>query len=100
MAGKHSGCSSLVGELTGHTGAGIESISHFWERWRNQSQFPLTKETLLAGREEEKNTLNGILSEKKEQIIIRADSQEEAIAFACASLIEMGHENIAACITT
>lgn len=88
------------GELTGHTGAGIESISHFWERWRNQSQFPLTKETLLAGREEEKNTLNGFLSEKKEQIIIRADSQEEAIAFACASLIEMGHENIAACITT
>lgn len=88
------------GELTGHTGAGIESISHFWERWRTQSQFPLTKETLLAGREEEKNTLNGFLSEKKEQIIIRADSQEEAIAFACASLIEMGHENIAACITT
>lgn len=88
------------GELTGHTGAGIESISHFWERWRNQSQFPLTKETLLAGREEEKNTLNGFLSEKKEQIIIRADSQEEAIAFACANLIEMGHENIAACITT
>ncbi|AKE12423.1 hypothetical protein [Serratia liquefaciens] len=88
------------GELTGHTGAGIESISHFWEQWRNQSQFPLTKETLLAGREEEKNTLNGFLSEKKEQIIIRADSQEEAIAFACSSLIEMGHENIAACITT
>ncbi|EOX8480894.1 hypothetical protein AIT98_004189 [Salmonella enterica subsp. indica] len=88
------------GELTGHTGTGIESISHFWERWRNQSQFPLTKETLLAGREEEKNTLNGFLSEKKEQIIIRADSQEEAIAFVCASLIEMGHENIAACITT
>ncbi|HDT6013348.1 TPA: hypothetical protein QHC34_005548, partial [Raoultella ornithinolytica] len=84
----------------GRTGAGIESISHFWERWRTQSQFPLTKETLLAGREEEKNTLNGFLSEKKEQIIIRADSQEEAIAFACASLIEMGHENIAACITT
>lgn len=69
-------------ELTGRTGAGIESISHFWERWRTQSQFPLTKETLLAGREEEKNTLNGFLSEKKEQIIIRADSQEEAIAFA------------------
>ncbi|EPY7438582.1 hypothetical protein ACXEJ7_002466 [Klebsiella quasipneumoniae] len=88
------------GELTGHTGAGVESISHFWERWRNQSQFPLTKETLLAGREEEKNTLNGFLSEKKGQIIIRADSQEEAIAFACASLIEMEHENIAACITT
>lgn len=88
------------GELTGHTGAGIESISHFWERWRNQSQFPLTKETLLAGREEEKNTLNGFLSEKKPQIIIRADSQEEAIAFACASLIEMGHEHTAACITT
>jgi hypothetical protein len=41
-------------ELTGRTGAGIESISHFWERWRTQSQFPLTKETLLAGREEEK----------------------------------------------
>lgn len=89
-----------LGELTGHTGTGIESISHFWEQWRNQSQFPLTKETLLAGREEEKNTLNGFLSEKKEQIIIRADSQEEAIAFACASLIEVGHENIAACITT
>ncbi|EOB2447265.1 hypothetical protein ACIL3P_000178 [Escherichia coli] len=88
------------GELTGHTGAGIESISHFWERWCSQSQFPLTKETLLAGREEEKNTLNGFLSEKKEQIIIRADSQEEAIAFTCASLIEMGYENIAACITT
>jgi hypothetical protein len=30
-------------ELTGRTGAGIESISHFWERWRTQSQFPLTK---------------------------------------------------------
>lgn len=28
-------------ELTGRTGAGIESISHFWERWRTQSQFPL-----------------------------------------------------------
>ncbi|WP_246593360.1 hypothetical protein [Photorhabdus akhurstii] len=87
-------------EITGHTGAGIESISHFWERWCNQSQFPLTKDTLLAGREEEKNTLNDFLSDKKEQIIIRADSQEEGIAFACASLIEMGHENISACITT
>ncbi|WP_455811266.1 hypothetical protein [Pseudomonas graminis] len=88
------------GELTGYTGAGIESISHFWERWRNQSQCSLTKETLLAGREKEKKTLDGFLSDKKEQVIIRADSQEEAIAFVCASLIEMGHENIAACITT
>ncbi|MDV1102044.1 hypothetical protein RZP76_28470, partial [Raoultella ornithinolytica] len=57
--------------LTGRTGAGIESISHFWERWRTQSQFPLTKETLLAGREEEKNTLNSFLSEKKEKHYVK-----------------------------
>ncbi|EOD0153359.1 hypothetical protein ACI8OI_003313 [Salmonella enterica] len=60
----------------------------------------VNKRNFAGGQRRGKNTLNGFLSEKKEQIIIRADSQEEAIAFACASLIEIGHENIAACITT
>ncbi|WP_228350962.1 MULTISPECIES: hypothetical protein [Limnobaculum] len=88
------------GELIGHIGAGVESVSHFWERWRNQSRIPLTKEALLAGRENEVKSLDRCLLDEKEHIVIKADSQEEAIAFACARLIEQGYENVSACITS
>jgi hypothetical protein len=55
--------------------------------------------TLLAGREEEKNTLNGFLSEKKNKLL-SGQTVRKRLSLLPVPAIEMGHENIAACITT
>lgn len=88
------------GENLGLSGSGIESIASYWETWRSQTQLQLTAEALLAGREEAKRAFGEALSKTPPLIAIEADSRDEAVAFACAQLLDHGQGDYAACITS
>jgi hypothetical protein len=88
------------GELLGLSGAGIESVHFFWERWRVQSKLPLSAAALLANRDSESSRFDGLLHQRPPTVAVRADSKDEALAFACARLIATGRAGGAACVTT
>lgn len=89
-----------LGEVLGLSGHGIESLERYWENWRHQTRYPLTKATIFTGREAVKEALSQALSKSPRLIAIQADSREEAVAFACAQMLENGEADRAACVIT
>lgn len=77
-------------ELLGLSGSGIESLDSFWQRWRGQSRFRLTTEALLAGRGDAARRFDELISSQASVVAVEADSQEEAVAFACVRLAAVG----------
>lgn len=88
------------GEQLGLQGAGIESISTYWDTWRNQTKIPITTEAISTDRESCVEALRDALSKAPPLIVLEADSTEEAVAFICAELIAIDLTDAAACITS
>lgn len=84
----------------GITGYGIDSVENYWDHWRHQSNPALTASALLIGRENPLQELRDHIEKRKGSITVVADSQSEAVAFVCASLIEDGHSLRAVCVTS
>lgn len=87
-------------ELLGLSGTGIESADNFWQRWRSQSRHQLTPEALLVDRDSAAQRFDELISTQTPIISVEADSQEEAVAFACLRTAALGLSSVAACITT
>ncbi|MBI5313459.1 MAG: hypothetical protein HZB28_10160 [Methylocystis sp.] len=88
------------GEQLGLSGIGIESVARYWENWRAQTQIPLTSDALETGRDQAKNSFGDVLAKLPPLIGIEADSSEEAVAFACSVLLELGYADLACCVTS
>jgi len=93
------GVALWFGELIGIAGAGCESVERSWQRWSTQTRLALTAKALFRGRELERLALQSALASKSPIIHIRADSCEEAVAFACAHLLQGDESQVAATIT-
>jgi len=87
------------GELINIAGAGCESIERSWQRWCSQTRLTLTATAFFSGREQERLAFQSALDCKTPFIHIQADSCEEAVAFACAHLLQSGESHAAATIT-
>lgn len=94
------GVALWFGEILGVSGGGISSVSKYWANWSNQTRPPITTEVLLAGRESERSEFNKAISQKNTLVAIEADSREEAVAFACAELIELALHDVSGCVSS
>lgn len=75
-------------EELGLTGDGVESLSRYWQIWAHQCNPVITAEALFRDRE---NICDLLLERVQQQfssnIIVSADSTEEAVAFTVATLM-------------
>jgi hypothetical protein len=94
------GVSLWFGELLGLSGSGVSSIGRYWDTWRTQSKPTLTTQALLLKRESAISAFHKAVSSSQPLIVIEGDSREEAIAFACAQLLETGQADQAACVSS
>jgi hypothetical protein len=77
----------------GLTGPGVESPSRFWESWAHQADPQITKDALFVDREHGRASLVAALKQRiagtgSDSIGVKADSAEEAAAFACAAVLD------------
>ncbi len=77
----------------GLTGPGVESPARYWESWAHQTDPQISKEALFVDRERGRNELVAALKRRiagsgADSISVKADSAEEAAAFACAVLLD------------
>ena len=80
-------------EELGLVGDGVESPTHFWQTWANQSAPPIKKHTFFADRQDTQDRLLTGLRKRIDKsdnkiFAIRADSTDEAVAFVCAALLD------------
>jgi hypothetical protein len=92
--------SMWFGELLGLTGSGVSSVESYWETWRNQSGPALTSAAIFSQRDAAISAFRNALSESKPIVVVEADSREEAIAFTCAQLLDVGQADHAICVTS
>lgn len=79
-------------ETLGLAGPGVESPERYWDAWSKQSEPPITPDVFFVDREKICEQLISKLQEHLEEgttdpLTIQADSVEEAVAFACASIL-------------
>jgi hypothetical protein len=85
------------GEILGLHGPGVQSLERLWSTWSEQTRRPVTAGAILAGREQVRDQLLKRLAGDDGPITLRADSVEEAAAFAAA--IQLGTPNQALVVT-
>jgi hypothetical protein len=83
----------------GLMGEGVESLAKAWEDWAQQSDPPISTDALLTDREGARERFVGEVTERIEgrrsdPVALKADSVEEAAAFASAVLL--AHPNLSA----
>jgi hypothetical protein len=88
-----------LGEQLGIAGVGMNSVESWWERWAGQTRHAITPEAILGGRDGACAELARSLEGHPAFVGIRADSAEEAAAFACAALIAAGQADRAAVVS-
>lgn len=81
------------GEELGLMGPGVESIQRCWDNWSKQCDPRITTEAFLHGRTNVRDRfIDGIRHHlddgQRHPYVIRADSVDEAAAFACAALLD------------
>jgi len=74
------------------TGQGVESIQKHWDDWSKQSDVQISAEAFIIGRENIRDRFvqdlqQRLAAKQTDPYSIRADSVEEAAAFACAALL-------------
>ena len=78
-------------EYLGLLGPGVESLEHYWLRWSKQCSPSITKEAFFTDRDATREKLQTIITEigsaEGKYITIRADSVDEAAAFATATFL-------------
>jgi hypothetical protein len=77
----------------GLTGAGVESPARYWESWAHQANPRITKDALYIDRDRGRTNLVAALKQRiagtgADSISVKADSAEEAAAFACAAVLD------------
>lgn len=88
-----------LSELMDIAGADIHSIETWWARWATQTRHEISSGALFTGRDEARADLMTLLESRPDFIGIRADSAEEAAAFACAALLASGTQHAAAVVS-
>lgn len=94
------GVSLWFGELLGLSGSGVTSVARYWETWRGQSSPALTSAAISSKRDAAASAFREALASALPLVVIEADSREEAVAFACAQLLDIGQEDHAVCVTS
>jgi len=79
-------------EELGLIGPGVESVEKHWEDWSQQSRPAITSDALFIDRQNTRDRFLADLqkrfeADQPEPYTIRADSVDEATAFACAALL-------------
>ena len=77
-------------ERLGIAGPGIHPPEQWWQRWAEQTAPAITREAAFAGRDVARDRLVQLFTERPSLIGLRADSAEEAAAFACAVALSVG----------
>ena len=77
----------------GLTGPGVESPARYWESWAHRADPQITKEALYIDRDRGRTNLVAALRQRiagtgSDSISVKADSAEEAAAFACATVLD------------
>ncbi|WIW88095.1 hypothetical protein K3M67_14200 [Sphingobium sp. V4] len=85
------------GEELGIAGPGVESLAAYLEKWGAQCKPKIMPDALLTGRVDQMAKLAGRIDQihsgtARDPLAIKADSVEEAVAFAAAALIP--HEQL------
>jgi hypothetical protein len=80
------------GEELGIVGSGIESLTRTWTAWSSQSDPKISSEALFSAREPIREKLlaevHAAIAGSRAPISLRADSISEAVAFACATILQ------------
>lgn len=85
-----------LGEQLGMSGSGLVSVEEAWRIWSEQTNPPLTTGTMLANRAETEKRILQSVAGNQTTIAVRADSVEEAVAFACACFLREEQSSLAA----
>ncbi len=91
--GVHVWLSTLIGKHP----EGADSLHGFWERWAGVTEVPMSAELVISGRNEEAERVLDWLRGGPSSLALRAESKEEAIAFAAAVLYRMPETEREAC---
>ena len=75
-----------LAEKLGKAGPGVETVDRFFARWSKACSPPITARALATGRFRAARQLRRLLNDQKSPITLRADSEEEAAAFAALVL--------------
>ncbi|MFT8555464.1 MAG: hypothetical protein ABF697_09165 [Zymomonas mobilis] len=83
----------FFGEKLGLSGAGVESLANYLQKWSAQCIPPITPDALLTGRAEQARKLIKCVRNIRDGVAngplaIKTDSVEEATAFTAATLLE------------
>lgn len=81
------------GDEIGVTGYGVEDVQRHWVAWAEQTDTVITPEAIFVGRDAPRERFLASVrrrmnEQSAEPLAIRADSVEEAAAFAAAALLE------------
>lgn len=74
-----------ISRLVGKDPGNVKDLESFWLDWREATHPPLSAELIIAGQEEVAQRLTQQLRVPASTVTIRADSQEEALAFIAAA---------------
>jgi len=88
------------GEHLGVRGYGVTTVTALWDTWRQQTRPPITHEAFAAGRTAQGEQFAAAIESRHAQVVVCADSSEEAVAFACAQLDALGLASQSACVTS
>lgn len=91
--GVHVWLSTLIGKHP----EGASSLRGFWEGWAGVTEVPMSPGLVISGREEEAERILEWLRGGPSPLALRAESKEEAIAFAAAVLYRMPETEREAC---
>ena len=64
---------------------GVRSAADFWDEYAASTTPRLTEQVLIAGRSKETDVVRAVLEQIPSRIVVRADSRDEALAFALAT---------------
>lgn len=78
-----------LGTLLGKPTSGTRSIEEYWDKWSSATNPALSIDLLAAGREAEGNRICEWLNERPSVIAVQGDTDDEAVAFLCSTLLRM-----------
>jgi hypothetical protein len=86
---QHEGVAARIArEILGNVPrTGVRSIQEFWEEYSSRFKPSLTTEVLLCDRDEHAQRLRNDLLGSPQDLIVRADSPDEAVAFLAAAIL-------------
>jgi hypothetical protein len=78
-----------ISRLLGKDPGDIQALDTFWMDWREATQPPLSRELIIAGRDEAVERVIHNLQGLPGVLTVRADAQDEALAFIAAALEQL-----------